>query len=428
MKQCRSGAGYEWMVAAVMGASQISAVPLGDLGWGVTGPEPGTQETNQAYLLFSTEGLEASGRFNLFVPNGQTESPQAEQFVLVYFSGTQWMYYQNENDFPFTPNSSDMLIAQVDYPSGTGQPTLTSLEGENSDFEGIQYGYESGDLSIIIWQWNGSSNVGEFTVTGTELIPHFNVIEPDWWSLQGVTNENEKNNNALANIGQAKNMVRGALSGLEAAGRVDLKDSIEPQVLTLIPSGETFDAPANPSNTWYAEQHRLLVTGQLKALAKPFYDEFQGTTALQTWIADEMALYGTATAGIYPWTDQTDDDEHLAPATIAQLKACFAFGFEGIPAVNADVDGDGYPDDWELLHFGDLTTLELADAADDLDGDGIQNSFEAQLRTDPNSDQTLLSSEREEYNYFITGRLNTVSGSKSFSYSFDNEGNIQTAN
>ena len=45
-----------------------------------------------------------------------------------------------------------------------------------------------------------------------------------------------------------------------------------------------------------------------------------------------------------------------------------------------DEDGDGLPDGWELLHFGDKTN---AVASADDDGDGLQNLQEFVLRTDP---------------------------------------------
>ena len=49
---------------------------------------------------------------------------------------------------------------------------------------------------------------------------------------------------------------------------------------------------------------------------------------------------------------------------------------------NLDTDSDGLLDDWELTHFGDLTSH---DASSDSDDDGLSNSDEYSYGTDPNS-------------------------------------------
>ena len=90
-------------------------------------------------------------------------------------------------------------------------------------------------------------------------------------------------------------------------------------------------------------------------------------------------------------------------------------------------DGDSFPDAWEIEYFGNLTTLTAADADDDLDGDGISNAFEAQMRTDPNADQSASGSTRESYFYTSTGRLDTATGDKPMSFVFDDEGNLESA-
>ncbi len=48
-------------------------------------------------------------------------------------------------------------------------------------------------------------------------------------------------------------------------------------------------------------------------------------------------------------------------------------------AADLDLDGDGLPDDWELLHFGDLDETGAGDA----DGDGLTNGEEYEQETDP---------------------------------------------
>jgi hypothetical protein len=56
--------------------------------------------------------------------------------------------------------------------------------------------------------------------------------------------------------------------------------------------------------------------------------------------------------------------------------------------VLADTDGDGIPDEWELLHNFDPTNS--ADAALDADGDGVSNADEYLAGTDPLDKETIL--------------------------------------
>ena len=55
---------------------------------------------------------------------------------------------------------------------------------------------------------------------------------------------------------------------------------------------------------------------------------------------------------------------------------------QALAAANDDQDGDGLPDAWETLHFGNLTT---ANATTDSDGDHIADWMEYLAGTDPNS-------------------------------------------
>ena len=56
--------------------------------------------------------------------------------------------------------------------------------------------------------------------------------------------------------------------------------------------------------------------------------------------------------------------------------------------VLADTDGDGMPDEWELVHGFDATNS--ADASDDADGDGMTNAQEYAAGTDPYDPQSVM--------------------------------------
>lgn len=68
-------------------------------------------------------------------------------------------------------------------------------------------------------------------------------------------------------------------------------------------------------------------------------------------------------------------DSVLTPAEIAALEADLIAHY----AVDADFDGDGLSDAWELQHFGNL----IQDGSSDSDGDGVSDGREYNLGTDP---------------------------------------------
>ena len=69
------------------------------------------------------------------------------------------------------------------------------------------------------------------------------------------------------------------------------------------------------------------------------------------------------------------------------LSNAFAFVQTGTLVAGADSDGDGIPDAWELVHFGNLTT---ATATSDFDCDGFTDRQEYQADTDPRDAASLL--------------------------------------
>jgi YD repeat-containing protein len=58
-----------------------------------------------------------------------------------------------------------------------------------------------------------------------------------------------------------------------------------------------------------------------------------------------------------------------------------------LPGIGGDSDGDGLPDDWELLFFGNLGR----DGTGDFDSDGFKDSSEFLAGTNPVDPQSLLS-------------------------------------
>lgn len=98
-------------------------------------------------------------------------------------------------------------------------------------------------------------------------------------------------------------------------------------------------------------------------------------------LSNTNALYLGMQAGSNAWfTGDLDDVRLYRRALPPRL-------IQALAAANDDKDGDGLPDAWEYLHFGNLTA---ANATTDTDGDGVPDLAEFQAGTDPNSPASSL--------------------------------------
>jgi hypothetical protein len=167
---------------------------------------------------------------------------------------------------------------------------------------------------------------------------------PAWWSDRGVVQSGASTNDyAAVNQGQVKHLATQARAELEAK----LPGGAGTNITALINS---FSA----ANANYAP----VTVGQLKNLAKPFYDR----------------LIATGYATNYPWSSLTSDDNDLAVANIGQAKFLFSFHL-----TSSDTDADGLSDSWEQQYFGNLNQTSNGD----FDSDGLTNLQELNAGTDP---------------------------------------------
>ena len=130
---------------------------------------------------------------------------------------------------------------------------------------------------------------------------------PAWWINAGVLNTNAPADFAPANMGQVKYFAFKAWTMLDATlpGGAGVALSNQVQAFSLF------------------DNHVAVNLGQLKTLARPFYDRLGYSNQ-------------------YPWTETTADDRDYAPANIGQVKKLFSF--------DSDRDSDGLPDWWETAH------------------------------------------------------------------------------
>ncbi len=128
---------------------------IGPLNYGVAAAD---NATGGGFLMYSAQRVQ--DRFgNRINPNN------ADHVLAVRWNGSQWQYTNKDSLGwrAFTPVPGDRLLAAVDFSANT----VTSLEGSESVFNGVNSGFLSGDLSFAAEVWNGTSNAGEFAVSGT---------------------------------------------------------------------------------------------------------------------------------------------------------------------------------------------------------------------------------------------------------------------
>ena len=160
------------------------------------------------------------------------------------------------------------------------------------------------------------------------LLPLFALAAPpSWWTDRQVLDSNAtKNDYGPANQGQLKSIATKAYEELQAKLPASTWNS---------PQGQALSTLINSWNVAQGGNYALVNQGQLKAVAKTFYD----------------VLIQAGYASAYPWTDTTADDANYAPANIGQVKNVFAFDL-GSSVV--DSDGNGLPDNWEITYFGQI--------------------------------------------------------------------------
>ncbi len=165
---------------------------------------------------------------------------------------------------------------------------------------------------------------------------------------------------AVANIGQLKHIAT------KAAAELDAK----------LPPPGAGTTVRTWVNAWQAapalgvtrDDYTAVNLGQVKAVAKPFYDRLA-----------ELGYTGQPLlpSQIYPWTGVGPDDYALA--NIGQMKYVFRFSVVGVDldAYKADADGDGIPYGWEVEHG--LNPSDPADASAIVNGLTNRELFQQSL-------------------------------------------------
>lgn len=185
---------------------------------------------------------------------------------------------------------------------------------------------------------------------GLILLQSATAVAPEWWQTHSVLNGSPADDYAVANVGQLKNLAKKAALEMNDSLPGGAGDAIN----TLIASWS-----AAPAAGVARDDYAAANLGQVKAVAQLFYDR--------------LAAVGAHAPGPHPWGGVNADDHALA--NLGQLKTVFAFD---IPLL--DANGNGIPDTWEMLMFGNLD--QDMDADFDFDGLSNREEFLAGTRAD----------------------------------------------
>ena len=192
--------------------------------------------------------------------------------------------------------------------------------------------------------------------------------QPSWWADYSLVDGSTRQDTAVATHGQAKHAVQKAYQYLE----VELSEigGAGLAVTTLYTTYCT-SAPTDAAND------RLpLSIGQLKYLAKPFYDHLNSAAA-----DFDTSAMNPASTDIYPWTVEQSDDADRALATLGQLKFVFSFDLSLWLSPADDTDRDNILDTWEQAIIDAdpedvISTIADVQPEDDYDADGLNNQNE----------------------------------------------------
>jgi hypothetical protein len=181
---------------------------------------------------------------------------------------------------------------------------------------------------------------------------------PAWWSGQGLIGSGPVNNYAPANVGQLKNVAKGAKAHLDAS--FSQSGGAGPEIDFLVSHFSTG-----------ATNYQVANLGQLKMVAKPFYDRLFARGYNTRWNLIQHG-YPITWESKYPWADNTAVSENYRTANLGQLKMVFSFDAR-------DNDANGLFDEFEERYFGSTGQ----DPDDDPDGDGLRTLDEYRFGTNP---------------------------------------------
>ncbi|CAN5592016.1 hypothetical protein BH09VER1_BH09VER1_41130 [soil metagenome] len=166
---------------------------------------------------------------------------------------------------------------------------------------------------------------------------------PGWWvsgSTQFIERNGTPDNYAPANLGQLKNVAKQARAHLNYNLPEGAGDAIDALIASFEPRrGQKYSR--EQLARLMEDNYAPVNLGQLKAVAKPFYDRL-----LANHYDSRANLidhgYPRDWAFDYPWNPKTPRADNYVPVNLGQLKMVFSFD-----VTSFDGDCNGIPDAWE---------------------------------------------------------------------------------
>jgi len=209
------------------------------------------------------------------------------------------------------------------------------------------------------------------------IVPAILAANPSWWTDSGTAiidseaSHDASENYAPANLGQLKNVAAKAKLHLDNYLPQKAGSQIDDLINSFEPRSEQGYTQAQ-IDAFIADNYAPINLGQLKAVAKLFYDRLQD---FDYDTEANLITHGYPANQIfngYPWNPATPKGDNYAPANLGQLKMVFSFDLSA---------PTGQLPSWWVAHFFPDQSGILP--GDDSDGDGLTNLQEFQQQSDP---------------------------------------------
>lgn len=303
-------------------------------------------KTKSAVAVIALAALQIPAEAEFFSYSAVGELTKA---VAADGSSTNYSYDPNGNLLGVTSSlplafgkGKNFTLTAPGLPGQTITANLSNIGGGSS--VALNDSGTNGDQTAGDGTWSVGGTVGSGVDTGTQFvevittnpdgsttIDYVPILirptgNPAWWTASGtsiLTPGGSQANYAPANLGQLKYVAKRAKAYLDTKLPANAqKTAVETLLASFGPDNGTAYTPAE-----LAANYAPANIGQLKAVAKPFYDWLisGGYDSRAQLIA--RGLPNTWTSD-YPWASSTPPAENYVPANLGQLKMVFSFDLE----------------------------------------------------------------------------------------------------
>lgn len=144
------------ILVKVLGASESETANLGNFGDGVAFNR---RSRGEGYIMYSMEPVH--DRFSKRSPC----NADAEHFIAVVHHKGSWHYETKGRIVQFKPTDTDVVLAKIDF----ADKSIEMLQGKNTELQGLNCGYASGDFNVTCNTWKNGAKHGKLQLSGSTL-------------------------------------------------------------------------------------------------------------------------------------------------------------------------------------------------------------------------------------------------------------------